>query len=176
MIKFLLLFSTVIFFYSCNPPGAYDVSGKVDAYVPVYTSLASIDQISVGPQQLTKNAGKIYAYGNFIFQNDVNAGVHIIDNTDKSSPKKIAFLNLPLNTEIAVKGNYLYANNYVDLVVFDITNPSNPTMVKRVKNVFPAENQDYPPNTNVYFECVDKSKGVVIRWEIKNIDAPNCRR
>lgn len=176
MRKLLLLFSTAIFFYACNLPSANDVSGKVDAYVPVYTSLAEVEQVSVMPQQLTSVAGKIYAYGNYIFQNDVNSGIHIIDNSNKSDPKKIAFLKLPLSTEIAVKGNYLYANNYVDLVVFDITDPYNPKMVKRVKNVFPAENQDYPPASNVYFQCVDKSKGVVAKWELKNIDAPKCRR
>ena len=74
------------------------------------------------------------------------------------------------------QGNFLYANNYVDLVVFDITNPANPTFVKRVKNVFPPENQNYPTGTNSYFQCPDKSKGIVVSWELKNIDAPNCRR
>lgn len=175
MSKFLLLLSTTIFFCACNPP-TNDLSGKVDAYVAVYASLSGVEQVSVETQQSTKEAGKIYAYGNYIFQNDVNSGIHIIDNSNKSDPKKIAFLNLPLSTEIAVKGNYLYANNYVDLVVFDITDPANPKMVKRVKNVFPAKDQDYPPASNVYFQCVDKSKGVVIKWELKNIDAPNCRR
>lgn len=176
MRKLFLSLPIVIFLFSCSPPGANDVTGKVDAYVPVYMSLSEVEKISVGPQQLTKNAGKIYAFGNYIFQNDINAGVHIIDNTNKSNPVKIAFLNLPLSTEIAVKGNFLYANNYVDLVVFDITNPAKPTFVKRVTNVFPAENQNYPAGSNTYFQCPDNSKGIVVSWELKNIDAPNCRR
>lgn len=176
MRKLLQIVSTVIFLFSCNPPDASEVKGKVDAYVPVYMALSDVEQISAGPEQPTRNAGKIYAFGNYIFQNDINAGIHIIDNSNKSNPVKIAFLKLPLSSEIAVKGNFLYANNYVDLVVFDITNPANPTFVKRVKNVFPPENQNYPAGTNNYFQCPDKSKGIVVSWELKNIDAPNCRR
>ncbi len=78
MSKFLLLLSTTIFFCACNPPTT-ELSGKVDAYVPVYASLAGVEQVSVQTQQSTKEAGKIYAYGNYIFQNDVNSGIHIID-------------------------------------------------------------------------------------------------
>ncbi len=109
-------------------------------------------------------------------ENDLNTGIHIIDNSNHNQPVKIAFLNLPLSTEIAVKGNYLYANNYVDLVVFDISQPANPKLVKRVSNIFPPENQQYPPYSNVYFQCPDKSRGLIVRWELQNIDIPNCRR
>ncbi len=175
MNKLIFLISSVIFFCSCNLP-ANNVSGKTDAYVPVYSSLSDAEQISVKPQQPTKEAGKIYAFGNYIFQNDLNSGIHIIDNTNKSNPIKIAFLSIPFSTEIAVKGNYLYSNNYVDLVVFDLTDPSSPKLVKRVSNVFPPANQNYPPVNNAYFQCPDKSKGIVVRWEIKNVDIPNCRR
>ena len=155
---------------------ATDLSGSVDAYVPVYSTIAALNNIRVAPHQPTEQAGKIYAYGNYLFQNDLNSGIHIIDNRDRMHPKKIAFLKLPLSTEIAVKGNYLYSNNYVDLVVFDISDPSNPKLIKRVKDVFPATDQKYPPFNNGYFQCPDQSKGTIVRWELKNIPIPNCRR
>ena len=161
--------------HACSPPDN-NISGNTDAYVPVYSLLTEIDQISVGPQKPTVQAGKIYAYGNYIFQNDLNTGIHIIDNSNRNSPKKIAFLKLPFSTEIAVKGNYLYSNNYVDLVVFDIADPANPKLVKRVANVFPPANQQYPPFTNTYFQCPDKSKGIIVRWDLQNIPVPKCRR
>ncbi len=82
---------------------------------------------------------------------------------NRTSPQKVSFLKLPLSTEIAVKGNYLYANNYKDLVVFDITTPAKPQFVKRVNDVFPLVNQKYPPFTNAFFECPDEAKGVVVR-------------
>jgi hypothetical protein len=49
-------------------------------------------------------------------------------------------------------------------------------LVNRIENAFPQINQEYPPFTGVYFECVDPSKGVVIGWEEKQIDQPKCRR
>lgn len=175
MRRLFLVFSSGLLLYACTPP-ENDLSGKVDAYVPIYSSLSEIDQISVDPQKPTAEAGKIYAYGNYIFQNDLNTGIHIIDNSNHSSPVKIAFIKLPFSTEIAVKGNYLYSNNYVDLVVFDITNPTDPKLVKRVNNVFPPANQNYPPFLNIFFQCPDKSKGVIVKWELQNISIPKCRR
>ena len=60
--------------------------------------------------------------------------------------------------------------------MFDISNPAQPQFVKRVSDVFPPVNQKYPPLTNIYFECSDESKGVVVRWELRRINTPKCRR
>jgi hypothetical protein len=176
MRRFFILIIVGCVLHSCDPGHTTDLSGSVDAYVPIYSTLAEINKIQVEPQKPTEQAGKIYAYGNYIFQNDLNSGIHIIDNKDRTHPKKIAFLKLPFSTEIAVKGNYLYSNNYVDLVVFDISDPSNPKLIKRVKDVFPATDQKYPPLNTGYFQCPDQSKGTIVRWELKNIPIPNCRR
>jgi len=175
MRKLICIFFTALILFSCDPkPGEIPV--PMETYVPVYASMSDVQQISVEPEKATINAGKIYAYQNYIFQNDLYSGIHIIDNSDQHNPVKVAFLSLPLNTEMSIKGNYLYANNYTDLVVFDVTNPARPKFIKRVAGVFPPANQEYPPYTNIYFKCVDKSKGIVVRWEKQNIPTPNCRR
>lgn len=174
MRKLLLLILTSTFLFSCDPKPSEPFMEHI--YFPVYSTLAAVQQYSVEPQQSTVQAGKIYVYGNYIFQNDLYTGIHIIKNTDHD-PIKIAFLKIPLNSDIAIKGNYLYANNYTDLVVFDITDPAHPQFVKRVAGVFPPESQEYPPFRNVYFQCTDKSKGIVIRWEQNDsLPRPNCRR
>ncbi len=169
-----VLFSS-LFLISCDPKVGW-LPPPMDKYVPIYATASEVQQISVESKKATVNAGAIYAYRNYIFQNDLYSGIHIIDNSDHNNPVKVAFLNLPLNSEIAIKGNYLYANNYTDLVVFDVSDPSKPQLVTRVANVFPPANQEYPPYTNVYFKCVDKSKGIVVRWEKQDIPTPNCRR
>ncbi len=174
--KLLLTLPFLLFLFSCTPENTNPPNGQVDAYVPVYASTADVTQISVEAARPITVAGKIYAYGNYIFQNDLNSGIHIIDNTDKTKPQKVSFLKLPLSTEIAVKGNYLYSNNYRDIVVFDISNPAQPKLVKRMSNVFPPVNQKFPPFSNAFFECPDETKGVVIRWELKRITTPKCRR
>lgn len=176
MMKPILTLVALLLLFACTPENNQAPQGTIDAYVPVYASTTDITQVSIEASRPIAHAGKIYAYGNYIFQNDLNSGIHIVDNSSRSNPRKISFIKLPLSTEIAVKGNYLYANNYRDIIVFDISNPANPQMVKRVADVFPPVNQKYPPFNNAYFECPDETKGVVIRWELKRINTPKCRR
>ena len=81
--------------------------------------------------------GKIYIRGNYIFLNEVDKGIHIIDNTNRSAPRNIAFIDIPGNLDLAVKGNMLYADFYSDLVAIDITNPEQVIVKKFTENVFP---------------------------------------
>lgn len=166
----------LLFLYSCDPIESAPFDGEVDGFVPVYSTVADVNNISVESARPTDQAGKIYAYGAYIFQNDLYKGIHIINNASRSQPNKLAFLKVPFSTEIAVKGNYLYTNNHEDILVFDISNPGNPQLVKRLENVFPAINQTYPPFNNVMFECPDPSKGIIVRWDPKRMKTPNCRR
>lgn len=160
--------------YSCDPDDRVDTQGST-AYVPVYMSATEKNDISLSSARTTEKSGKIYAYGNYIFQNDQNKGIHIIDNTDQAHPEKIGFLNIPYNTEFAVKGNFIYANNVNDLVVIDIRDIGNPTVVKRLEEAFPYVNQQYPRETG-YFECPDPAKGIVVAWELQTGKKVNCRR
>ena len=162
----------ILFFYSCTP----DIDTRpeqVMGFVPVYANAGT--EIGSKTARSTTNAGKIYAYGSFIFQVEQLEGVHIIDYSDPSNARKVSFLQIPLCTEIAVKGGYLYANHRNDLLVFDLSQITAPKLVKRVENAFPIIT-NVPPGNNVYFECPDPARGVVIGWEEKLIDKPNCRR
>ncbi|MFC2123880.1 LVIVD repeat-containing protein [Bacteroidota bacterium] len=80
--------------------------------------------------------GKIYLYNQYLFINESGKGIHIVDNDDKRNPDQIGFINIPGNFDMAVKGNILYADNYVDLIAFDISNISDITEVKRLEGVF----------------------------------------
>ena len=158
---------------SCDP---YSDSIKNQAYVPVYAQPADVAHIAVTAAQSTARAGKIYAFGNYVFQNDINKGIHVIDNTDKAHPQKIAFIQVPYNTEFAVRGHYMYANNLNDLVVIDIHDVLHATEIKRIANGFPYISQTYPPATG-YFVCPDPSKGLVVDWELQTVSSTtNCRR
>ena len=175
--RILTLFFIVLCFIACtNKNTSKNTSQTVNAYVPVYMQTSDLNNISVEAVRPTTNAGKIYAWGNYIFQVEENEGIHIIDNTSSVNAKKIAFLKVPLCSEISIKGNYLYTNNYKDLLVFDISNVNTPKLVKRLASVFPALNQNYPPYFNCNFQCPDSSKGIVIKWELQSIEQPNCMR
>jgi hypothetical protein len=176
MHKIYLFLFLVSLLSSCVRDNKNLSSFPVNAWVPIYAQANQIDSILVETVKPTVNAGKIYAYGNYIFQNEAYKGFHIINNSNPATASKIAFLKVPFSTEIAIKGNFLYTNNVSDLVVFNISNINNPVLVKRVKDAFPVIDQKYPSVSNVYFECPDATKGTVVGWELKNIPQPKCRR
>jgi hypothetical protein len=81
--------------------------------------------------------GKFYLYGNYVFLNEIDKGVHVIDNSNPVIPKRVAFINIPGNLDIAVKGNTLYADLYTDLLAIDISNPLNVKVTKTIPHSFP---------------------------------------
>ena len=174
--KIAILIFIAFSFVACERQSVNEPSGTVAAFVPVYAKIVDVQTIELLQSQATVVAGKIYAYNNFVYQNEMQKGFHIIKNMGANNFQKVGFLKVPFCTEIAIKGNYLYCNNINDLVVFNITDPANPLFVKRVKEAFPVINQTYPPVSNTAFECVDNSKGIVINWERKTIPTPKCRR
>lgn len=93
-------------------------------YTPVYSLKSSVRAaINGDPGQSVVQPGQIYTKGSFIYLNDVDKGIHIIDNSDPANPVQTAFLNIPGNENIAIRGNILYADMYTDLLAIDITNP-----------------------------------------------------
>ncbi|GAB4015689.1 LVIVD repeat-containing protein [Spirosoma koreense] len=107
-----------------------------------YTSVNfTANQLRLGvqaePAQPLVNPGKIYAKDQFLFINELKQGIHIIDNRNPSAPKPVAFIRIPGNGDIAIRNNILYADSYMDLIAFDISNPQSVKAVNRVQNVFP---------------------------------------
>src|SRR4029078_13461762 len=90
-------------------------------YEPLYKTTEEVRaNIKSNPAREIKAPGKIVILGNYIFLTEVDRCIHIIDNTHPSSPRNIAFIDIPGNSDIAVKGNTLYADFYSDLVTLDI--------------------------------------------------------
>ncbi len=176
MRNFTCLVSLFLLLQSCDPLGSGSWSGGQQAYAPVYVKPENLTAISVQSAKAITKPGKVYVKGNLLLQNDVNTGVHLIDISNPSQPVKLAFLNVPFSTEISIKDNFLYVNNFNDLLVFNISNPSSPSLVKRLEDVFPYHNNEYPPVSNTYFECVDPSKGIVVDWKLATVTDPKCRR
>ncbi|MCB0459215.1 MAG: hypothetical protein KDC74_04260 [Flavobacteriaceae bacterium] len=117
-----------------------------------------------------EQSAKIYTYKNLIFVNDLDKGIHVIDNTNPKNPQKIAFLEIPANKDMEVKGDYLYADSLMDLVVFDISDINDIKEVNRLKDVFPA----YVPfifEDDVFFDFSQQNYTtgeILVGWEIKN--------
>ena len=118
-------------------------------YLPVYKTLTQVRaEMKSSLPQVPEQTGKLYVYGQYIFLNEVNKGIHVIDNTDPAQPKNISFIPIPGNVDLAVKGNYLYADSYSDMIVFDVSNPTTVTAKKFVNDVFPERKVFYAATTS----------------------------
>ncbi|MBI5010032.1 MAG: hypothetical protein HZB98_10380 [Bacteroidia bacterium] len=153
-------------FQGCNDKTFERVT--YEANVPVYMPFSEFRSsfAKSEPQEIT-TPGKIYFKDSYLFVNEYGKGIHVIDNSDPSDPKKIAFYKILGNIDMAIRDNILFADSYIDLVAIDITDIANPVEKGRLKNIFPEivpEGDKWYPYSNV-----DKTKGVIVDWEVKTI-------
>lgn len=138
-------------------------------YEPIYVQPEQfrVDVKMQSARELEKT-GKIYFYNNYIFINELYEGIHVIDNSNPSSPVNTAFINIPGNLDVAVKGNYMYADSYVDLLTIDISNFDDPVITCRDEDVFTYYNyhQEFgyfvynkPTERQVAVDCSDPNFG-----------------
>src|ERR1700682_5132178 len=75
-------------------------------YTPVYKTLTEVrNNMKSNPATGMINTGKLYIKGNYIFLNEFDKGIHVIDNSNPTQPRNIAFIDIPGNEDIAVKGS-----------------------------------------------------------------------
>jgi hypothetical protein len=166
--KIVPIITTTLFIlsllYSCDDTNFKEYVG----YEPVYLSYPDLRAaIKTEPASDLKNPGKMYFKENYIFIVEELKGIHIIDNSVPSIPVKKSFINIPGVIDITMSGFYLYADSYIDLVVFDLQNLDNIVEVGRVKDILPYTIPQY--KTDYPVARVDQTKGVVTGWELKKI-------
>jgi len=117
----------------------YDEYLTVKVAKPEYMTLDALrSSVEISPPIPINNSGKIYAYNDLVLVNDTDKGIHIIDNSNPENPQKIACIKIKANKDMEIKGDYLYADSLMDLVVFDISDIHNIKEVSRLKDVFPS--------------------------------------
>lgn len=137
---YALLFLTTLLGLSVLLEGCADkceVTNEYTYYEPVYTTVKEI-RASIGllPPQPLQTVGKIYFKDGIMFVNEPGSGIHIIDNHNPAHPVPVKFLKIPGNYDLAIKGNTLYADSYIDLVAFDISTLSDIHEVDRLEGIF----------------------------------------
>jgi hypothetical protein len=148
---------------------------NVDGFKPIYGNAVDLLKINCLAKRNYLNPGKILQKGNLTFQIDETNGVHVIDCTNLSQPEKLHFITIPGVSDIHLKDNILFANNLSDMVAIDISNLPNINETMRIKNQFKLTNTKVPPGANVFFECIDYTKGEVIGWEKAILENPTCK-
>lgn len=145
-----LFFTTSLLMTSCVKDSCQTERTYVE-YVPIYKSLDEIrsSTINVRNTQEIENPGKIYVRGDKILISDIGKGVHIIDNSDKTNPKFESFLEIEGNIDVSMKGNFLFADSYLDVLVIDVADPAAPALMSRMEDI--KENQFWlDPSVNKY--------------------------
>jgi len=164
-----LLFALVaIIFASCESGVIEKITYKINEpiFMTKETFRASVKVNTKAEEIVT--LGKICFYQGYLYISEPQKGIHIIDNRNPSSPQNIGFIELLGNADLAIRDNLLYADSFVDLVWFDVTNPAVPVLKDRLNDIFPTA---LPVTINEYgydytqtFE--QKDKGIVVGWKV----------
>jgi hypothetical protein len=134
------VFAIFLVAFSALFPACTDTCEQTYTYTvfePVYTPWAEFRaSVTIEEPRPIQQLGKLWVQGDLLFVNEVGEGIHIIANADNRNPQPLKFLHIPGNYDLAVSGDILYADSFIDLIVFDISNPGNPTEITRVENIF----------------------------------------
>jgi hypothetical protein len=107
-------------------------------YRPVYHTRADVrNNIKSSTPVPIRQTGKIVVKDNFVFLNEVDKGIHVINIADPAKPVNMAFIEIPGCVDLAINGVNLYADCYTDLVTLDISNPANISVKQFLPGVFP---------------------------------------
>ncbi|MCU0402338.1 MAG: hypothetical protein MUE75_15255 [Algoriphagus sp.] len=157
-----LLFSGL--FFSCEDQVTTTYTYRT--MMPVYLEMADVRAriIASEPAKPLDNPGKIYIYEDYLLVNEPSKGIHILDNSNPANPINLSFIPIEGNIDLAVNDNILYADNYVDLLAFDISKITNIKLVNRVKDVFTHMYRHDTGQIITFKDTVITTDGP--RWEI----------
>lgn len=169
MKNLLFLFSISLFALTgCSDVVTEMVTYKVNEPIFMETStFRNSVKVSPKPQNIT-SIGKMCFYNNYLYISEPEKGIHIINNTDPANPQQVGFIELLGNADLAIRNGLLYADSYIDLVWFDVSNPSIPELKGRLDSIFPTA---LPITSNIY--GIDyagtysgTNKGIIVGWKL----------
>lgn len=175
--KYILLFASIALWGCSDDVGFssddidFDNVGTVSGYRPIYADSSSM-LIDLEPTRPLSIPGKIYSYQKLLIVSEIGKGFHVYDNSDPRNPINKLFVNVPGSNDIAMKNGILYVDNYSDLVALRIAEDTV-LELKRISNVMDFSG-GHPPVGDVYFECAEQGKGIVVGWETASIEKPKC--
>ena len=160
---------------SCTDTGRVFPEGDVIGYKPVYASEVDLT-IGMEAARTPETTGKIFLQGDVLLLNEVNEGIHFIDNSDPTNPRNFAFLSIKGSSDMSVKDQLIYVNQYTDIVAIDFSDLDNIRVVEREENAFSLStgSQLVPSQNGRYFECADPAKGPIVDWQLTTITNPKC--
>jgi hypothetical protein len=165
-----ILFAGIIVLSGCRNTVTETVTYMINE--PVFMSadeFRGLVKVAAQPEPIS-NYGKMCFYDGYIYISESEKGIHIIDNRNPSNPKNIGFIALLGNADLAIRNGKLYADAFIDLVWFDISNPAKPEFEGRAEDIFPASlpavDNEYGIDHH-YRWNYDGKQGVIVGWNLK---------
>jgi len=170
-----LLFTVLItggIFFGCSDSGyRLDNSSRlINEPVFMTTKEFRSQKITTRSAQTIKEQGKICFFNGYIYISEPGKGIHIIDNRDPRKPSPKGFIELDGNTDIAIRNNKLYADSYIDLLWFNLSNPERPEYTSRLENVFqynlPVIDNGYGYDYNMCYSDDKLKDNIIVGWKL----------
>lgn len=171
----LLLVLLTISFSACQESVVETITYSVNE--PVFMARETFRgavKVSQEPREIT-GYGKIIFYNGYLYMSEPDKGIHIIDNTNPADPQVVGYIELMGNADLSIRQDMLYADSYIDLVWFDVSNPLLPELKGRLENVFP---EAIPPLSNTWGIDYEKSYGesrgdsIIVGWrEVERVES-----
>ena len=170
MKKFMLLVGlSIIALTGCENKVTEMVTYKINVpvFMPTETFRNSV-KVTAEPHAIT-SIGKMCFFNNYLYISEPEKGIHIINNTDPANPQQTGFIELLGNADLAIRNGMLYADSYIDLVWFDVSNPALPLLKGRLDSIFPNA---FPMTQNQYgidYQTIyaGSNKGIITGWVVK---------
>jgi hypothetical protein len=175
MKKLLFLFSiSLLALTACNDVVTEMVTYKVNE--PIFMSTETFRnsvKVTKVPQSIG-GIGKMCFYNNYLYISEPQKGIHIINNTDPANPQSVGFIELLGNADLAIRNGLLYADSYIDLVWFDVSDPSNPQLKGRLDSIFTTALPTIPNQYAIDYNTTYSggSNGIIVGWELKEKTEP----
>lgn len=137
--KQLFSLMLVVFLFGCN--GIFDdtihYSGPVtqSKEYPVYFDMSEIGNIQVIANSPITAPFKILSNTRYYFVGEQLKGIHVYEKQEQVV-NYLCFIECNTITDFEVAENRLFCNNLLDLVVLDVSNPMQITILHRQKNHF----------------------------------------
>lgn len=168
----ILLF--VILFSNCTEDY---ITFKPDDNVgmrPIYNQLG--DDISKDVMQFD-DLTNIVVYQELILAMENQVGIHVIDNSDPLNPINSLFIPVTGLNDIAVKDDIVIANAGNTLYSIDISDRTK-AIFKAISFIDGASGGQnmFPIGYNGLFECVDLESGIIVSWELVDMNDSECWR
>ncbi|PHI18805.1 hypothetical protein CEQ90_16250 [Lewinellaceae bacterium SD302] len=173
--KNFILFLGLFIFCGCVEE-LREIPDETIGMAPIYAVAEAWDEIVATEPRAIEQLGKIYYKDPYIYATERGEGIHVVDNSNPENPTRVAFLQIIGNSDLAIRGNTLYANNVNDLVAIDISNLDSVTVNQRLSGVFSNTGAEFPENYSGFFECADPEMGTVIGWAETTLVKPQCWR